>query len=136
MAGRRVVIVGIATRWGAELGRRLERDPAIDYVAGIDTAPPPADLERTDFIEADIRSPLLSRLLPGTEADTIVHCGILWYPEPGKPGRVLHDVNVIGTLQLLAHCPPTCQATACAKAAISPSCSTPLDLPAMPKASR
>src|SRR6187455_2022556 len=104
MAGRRVVIIGIASHWGAELARRLERDPAIDYIAGIDTAAPPADLERTDFIEADIRSPLMSRLLPGTEADTIVHCGILWYPEPGKPARVLHDVNVIGTLQLLAAC--------------------------------
>jgi UDP-glucose 4-epimerase len=107
VAGRRVVIVGIATHWGAELARRLERDPGVDYIAGIDSAPPPADLERTDFIEADIRSPLLSRLLPGTEADTIVHCGILWYPEPDKPGRVLHDVNVIGTLQLLAACERT-----------------------------
>jgi UDP-glucose 4-epimerase len=107
MPGRRVVIVGIASHWGSELARRLERDPGIDYLAGIDMHSPPADLERTDFIEADIRSPLLSRLLPGTEADTIVHCGILWYPEPGKPSRVLHDLNVIGTLQLLAACERT-----------------------------
>jgi UDP-glucose 4-epimerase len=80
MTGRRVVIVGIGSHWGAELARRLERDPGIEYLGGIDIEGPPADLERTDFIEADIRSPLLSRLLPGTEADTIVHCGILWYP--------------------------------------------------------
>jgi UDP-glucose 4-epimerase len=104
---RRVVIVGIASHWGAELARRLERDPRIEYLGGIDIEPPSADLERTDFIEADIRSPLLSRLLPATEADTIVHCGILWYPEPGRPARVLHDVNVIGTLQLLAACERT-----------------------------
>ena len=63
-AGRRVVITGIASHWGAELARRLERDPEIDYIAGIDSRPPPAELERTDFIEADIRSPVLSRLLP------------------------------------------------------------------------
>jgi UDP-glucose 4-epimerase len=107
MTGRRVVIVGIASHWGYELARRLERDPRVEYLAGIDMHSPPADLERTDFIEADIRSPLLSRLLPGTEADTIVHCGILWYPEPGKPGRALHDVNVIGSLQLLAACERT-----------------------------
>jgi UDP-glucose 4-epimerase len=107
MAGRRVVIVGVASHWGAELARRLERDPAVEYLAGIDLEPPPADLERTDFIEADIRSPLLSRLLPMTEADTVVHCGILWYPERGRPARVLHDVNVIGTLQLLAACERT-----------------------------
>jgi UDP-glucose 4-epimerase len=105
--GRRVVITGIASHWGAELARRLERDPGVDYLAGIDTEPPAADLERTDFIEADLRSPLLSRLLPSTEADTVVHCGILWYPEPGKPARALHEINVIGTLQLLAACART-----------------------------
>jgi UDP-glucose 4-epimerase len=105
--GRRVVITGIASHWGAELARRLERDPGVDYLAGIDTEPPPADLERTDFIEADPRSPLLSRLLPSTEADTVVHCGILWYPEPGKPAGALHEINVIGTLQLLAACART-----------------------------
>src|SRR6266511_3407760 len=107
MSGNRVVIVGVASHWGAELARRLERDRSIEYLAGIDSTPPPIELERTDFIEADIRSPLLSRLLPGTEADTVVHCGILWYPEPGKPSRVLHDINVIGTLQLLAACERT-----------------------------
>src|SRR5438093_3501755 len=65
------------------------------------------EIERTPFLEADIRSTVLSRLLPGTEPDTVVHCGILWYPEPDKPSRVLHDVNVIGTLQLLAACQRT-----------------------------
>jgi UDP-glucose 4-epimerase len=101
------VITGIASHWGAELARALERDPFVEYLAGIDTGPPPIELERTDLIEADIRSPLLSRLLPATRADTVVHCGILWYPEPGKPARILHDVNVIGTLQLLAACQRT-----------------------------
>lgn len=102
--GRRVVITGVASHWGAELARALERDPSVEYLAGIDIGPPAVELERTDLIEADIRSPLLSRLLPATRADTVVHCGILWYPEPGKPARMLHDVNVIGTLQLLAAC--------------------------------
>jgi UDP-glucose 4-epimerase len=102
-----VVVIGVASHWGADLARRLERDPSIEYLAGIDSVRPGVELERTDFIEADIRSAVLSRLLPATEADTIVHCGILWYPEPDKPARVLHDVNVIGTLQLLAACQRT-----------------------------
>jgi len=107
MAGRRVVIVGVSSHWGSELARRLELDLGVDYIAGIDIEPPPVGLERTDFIEADIRSPVLSRLLPATEADTVVHCGIMWYPELRRPARVLHDVNVIGTLQLLAACERT-----------------------------
>src|SRR4051794_30917726 len=107
MTGRRVAITGISSHWGCELARRLERDPAVDYIAGIDDRPPPTQLARTDFIEADIRSALLSRLLPATEVDTVVHCGILWYPERGRPSRALHEINVIGTLQLLAACERT-----------------------------
>jgi UDP-glucose 4-epimerase len=107
MLPRRIVITGIATGLGSELARRLEREPAIDYIAGVDTEPPVVELERTELIEADIRSPMLSRLLPATGADTVVHCGILLYPEPGKPAPALHDVNVIGTLQLLAACERT-----------------------------
>jgi UDP-glucose 4-epimerase len=104
---RRVVITGTGSVWGATLARRLERDPEVSHVAGIDTRPPPFELERTELIEADIRSPVLSRLLPALEPDTLVHCGILWYPEPGRPPRVLHEINVIGTLQLLAACERT-----------------------------
>jgi UDP-glucose 4-epimerase len=105
--GRRIAITGISSPWGAAIAARLERDPSIEYLAGIDSRPPPGHLERTDFIEADIRSPLLSRLLPQTGVDTVVHCGILWYPEPGRPPRALHEINVIGTLQLLAACERT-----------------------------
>jgi UDP-glucose 4-epimerase len=97
----RVVIAGVGSHWGSELARRLERDPGVTYIAGIDTRPPEADLERTDFIEADIRKPVIGRILPATEADVLVHCGIVWYPEPGKPARALHDINVIGTLGIL-----------------------------------
>ena len=105
--GRRVAITGVSSNWGAELARRLERDPEVEYIAGIDTGAPPPELVRTDFIEADIRSATLSRLLPATGVDTVVHCGILWYPEPGKPAKALHEINVIGTLQLLAACERT-----------------------------
>ena len=105
--GRRVAVTGVSGHWGSQLALRLARDPRVSYVAGIDTRPPSADLGDVDFIEADLRGALISRLLPATEVDTIVHCGILWYPEPGKPARSLHDFNVIGTLQLLAACERT-----------------------------
>ncbi|MGA7396169.1 MAG: NAD-dependent epimerase/dehydratase family protein [Solirubrobacterales bacterium] len=100
----RVVIAGVATHWGSELARTLERNPGVGEIIGIDTSPPKVDLERTEFVEADIRNPVISRLLPTLEPDVVVHCGILWYPESGRPSRALHDINVIGTLQLLAAC--------------------------------
>ena len=105
--GRRIVITGISGHWAGELARRLEHDPSVEFLAGIDTEPPSVELERTELIEADIRNPLLARLLPSTEADTVVHCGFLWYPARGKPDRALHDINVIGALQLLAACERT-----------------------------
>ncbi len=100
--GRRILIAGIGSTWGTLLARRLARDPRVEHVIGIDTNLPDVDLERTELLEADIRSPVMARLVPATGADTLVHAGILWYPEEGKPARSLHDINVIGTLQLLA----------------------------------
>lgn len=105
--GRRIAITGVSGHWGSELARTLLRDPRVEYVAGIDTVAPRSELAGIDFIEADLRGALVSRLLPATEVDTVVHCGILWYPEAGKPARALHDFNVIGTLQLLAACERT-----------------------------
>jgi UDP-glucose 4-epimerase len=105
--GRRVLITGVSGYWGSELARRLERLPEIEYIAGLDVRPPAGDLQRTEFIRADIRNPLVSKLLPPTAVDTVVHCDVLLAPEPGKGPRQLHDINVIGSLQLLAACEQT-----------------------------
>lgn len=104
MSGRRVLITGIATRLGTELARRLERDPAIEYVAGLDVSPPRARLELTDFIDADIRSTVIGRLIPQAEVDTVVHNQIVRQPGGAMSPRAMHDINVIGTLQLLSAC--------------------------------
>ncbi|MBN8868162.1 MAG: NAD-dependent epimerase/dehydratase family protein [Solirubrobacterales bacterium] len=107
MAGRRVVIAGVSTRWGSELARTLQQRADVSRVIGIDSARPTTDLGRTEFVEADIRNPSISALLPSLEPDVVVHCGIVWYPERDRPSRALHDINVIGTLQLLAACEKT-----------------------------
>ena len=104
MHPRRVLITGVGSFLGTELARRLESDPEIEYVAGLDERPPMARLERTDFIEADIRNPLIGKLLPQTRVDTVVHNKILRRPGPGMSDRSSHDINVIGSLQLLAAC--------------------------------
>lgn len=98
------MITGIASRLGTDLARRLEREPWVDRIVGLDTRPPRARLERTEYIDADIRSPRLERIVPRTEVDTVVHHKIRSRPEPGTPASQVHDVNVIGSLQLLAAC--------------------------------
>jgi UDP-glucose 4-epimerase len=105
--GRRVLITGVSTPLGSQLARRLERDPEVDYLAGIDTVQPPEDLQRTDFIEADIREPELMARLPGTRVDTVVHNNILRRPRRGMTPQTAHDINVVGSLQLLAACDRT-----------------------------
>ena len=107
MAGRRILITGISSYLGTELARRLESDPEVEYVAGLDTKPPRLGLEKTDFIEADIRSPTLLKLLPQTNVDTVVHNQIIRQPGPRLSSRAMHDINVIGSLQLLAACEKT-----------------------------
>ena len=104
MGPRRVLITGVGSFLGTELARRLSADPEIDYVAGLDERPPRARLERMDFIEADIRNPVIAKLIPQAEVDTIVHNKIVRRPGPGMSDRSAHDINVIGSLQLLAAC--------------------------------
>jgi UDP-glucose 4-epimerase len=104
VGGRRVLITGVGSHLGAALAGRLERDPEVEYVAGLDTRRPDASLARTELIEADIRNPVISRLIPPAEVDTVVHNQIVRRPGPGMSPRAMHDINVIGSLQLLAAC--------------------------------
>ena len=104
MARRRVLITGISTPLGTELARRLEGDPDLDYLAGVDTRPPGAPLRRTDFFRIDVREPALMELLPRLRVDTVVHNNILRRPYAGMTAKTAHDINVVGTLQLLAAC--------------------------------
>src|SRR5256885_12747188 len=100
----RVLIPGVGSFLGTERARRLESDPEVEYVAGLDDRPPRARLERTDFIEADIRNPLIGKLIPQARVDTVVHNKIVRRPSAGMSGRSADDINVIGSLQLLAAC--------------------------------
>ena len=104
MAGRRILITGVGSGVGAALARALEIDPAFEHVVGLDTRKPSLPLERTDLIEADIRNPVIARLIPQAEVDTVVHNQIVRQPGAGMSPRQMHDINVIGSLQLLSAC--------------------------------
>jgi UDP-glucose 4-epimerase len=105
VAGRRVLITGVANHWGTALALRLAADPAVERVVGVDTRRPGPEVARhVDVLGCDLRSPGLARAIRGTGADVVVHNDVLQFPEPGRSGRQLHDVNVVGTLQLLAAC--------------------------------
>ena len=104
MAGRRVLITGVGSQVGSLLAAQLGSDPDVEYVAGLDMRRPKLPLDQLEFIDADIRDPEIARLIPPTGVDTIVHEQIVRQPGPGMSPRAMHDINVIGTLQLLTAC--------------------------------
>jgi UDP-glucose 4-epimerase len=102
--GRRVLITGVGSYLGTLLAARLEEDPEFEAVFGLDTRKPRFALDRTELIQADIRDPEIAPLIARTEADTVVHNSIVRQPAPAMSARAMHDINVIGSLQLLSAC--------------------------------
>ena len=101
---RRVLITGVGSYMGTLLAARLEGDPEFEAIFGLDTRKPRFSLSRTELVHADIRDPSIAPLIAGMEADTVVHNSIVRQPGPGMSARAMHDINVIGSLQLLSAC--------------------------------
>jgi UDP-glucose 4-epimerase len=99
--GRRVLITGLSTFWGGRVARALEADPAVEVIVGLDTQEPRIQLERTEFVRADQSYSILARIVKATQVDTILHT-FLVVDSTRMSGRALHEVNVIGTMNLLA----------------------------------
>jgi UDP-glucose 4-epimerase len=105
VTARRVLLTGVSGPLGARVAARLAADPDVEHVVGIDTRRPPGALaERITFVEADLRRGELASILKVAAPHVVVHHDIVQFPEPGRSARKLHDLNVIGTLQLLAAC--------------------------------
>ena len=78
MAGRRVLITGVANPFGARLAARLAADAAVERVVGVDTRPVDPELaERIDVVAADLRSAELPPLVRAAAVDTVVHNDIV-----------------------------------------------------------
>ena len=105
---RVVLITGVTRLLGTQLAGRLAADPSIERVIGVDTVTPGPDavrrLGRTELVRADIRNPLIARVVASGNVDTVVHLGVVAAPL-GTGGRAaMKEVNIIGTMQLLAAC--------------------------------
>jgi UDP-glucose 4-epimerase len=101
---RRVLITGVGSHLGTLLAARLERDREVEAVVGIDTRRPRTELERTELHDADIRDTEIGGLIRAAAPDTVVHNKIVRQPGQGMSSRAMHDINVIGSLQLLGAC--------------------------------
>ena len=107
MAPSVVLVTGVSRYLGGHLAARLAADPSIERVLGVDTVPPARDLRahlgRVEFIRADIRNPLIAKVVSRAAVDTVVHAALS--PDPsGRGGSATRETNVLGTMQLLAAC--------------------------------
>lgn len=103
-----VLVTGVGGYLGGHLAARLAADPDIERVIGVDTTAPHPDVVRTmgraEFVRADIRNPLIAKVITSADVDTVVHASLTANP-PGPTRRSpLKEMNVIGTMQLLAAC--------------------------------
>jgi UDP-glucose 4-epimerase len=101
---RVVLVTGVSRYLGGRLAGVLTSQPGVDRVIGVDVVPPPHDIGGADFVRADIRNPVIAKVIARAEVDTVVHMNVIATPTHAG-GRVsMKEINVIGTMQLLAAC--------------------------------
>jgi UDP-glucose 4-epimerase len=102
--GRVVLITGVSRYLGGRMAQILTQDPAVERVIGVDVIPPKAPIGRAEFVRADIRNPIISKVINAADVDTVVHMGIIATPLQAGGRSAMKEINVIGTMQLLAAC--------------------------------
>ena len=100
--GKRVLITGVSRFLGLRLAKRLEDEPGVTGIVGVDLQEPSVPVRGLEFIRADISSPLIARVIEATKVDTIVHTNIGSTPARLGGRSRMKEINVIGTMQLLA----------------------------------
>jgi UDP-glucose 4-epimerase len=99
-----VLVVGAARHLGARLAKTLADDPRVDRVIGVDAFEPPVHIGDAEFVEVDIRTSDIAQAIKHSRADTVVHMNVL-ATQADAGGRIPQkEINVIGTMQLLAAC--------------------------------
>lgn len=107
MSEKKVIMVtGVRGHWGAEVAARLiaevegQEQPSI-HIIGLDSEPPEREINELDFIQADIRNPLLVNLLASENVHTVCH---LVFEESVRPSESAFEKNVMGTMKLMGAC--------------------------------
>lgn len=104
MRPRRVLITGASRYLGGRLARLLADEPGIESIIAVDAVTPQHSVGRADFVRADIRNPLIAKVIAAREIDTVVHMNVLATPLGAGGRSAMKEINVIGTMQLLAAC--------------------------------
>ncbi|MEZ0577819.1 NAD-dependent epimerase/dehydratase family protein [Nocardioides sp. MH1] len=104
MSGRTVLVTGVSRDLGRTCARSLASDPSVERVIGVDVMPPRGDIGDVQFIRADIRNPVIAKVIAREDVDTVVHMSVIATPGSAGARGTMKELNVIGTMQLLAAC--------------------------------
>ena len=104
MSARVVLVTGVSRYLGGRLAAELSADASIDRLIGVDVIPPRTDVGRTEFVRADIRNPIIAKVIASAQVDTVVHMSVIATPFGAGCRTAMKEINVIGTMQLLAAC--------------------------------
>lgn len=102
--GQVVLVTGVSRYLGGRMAQILMADPKVDRVIGVDVVPPRSDIGGAEFVRADIRNPIISKVINAASVDTVVHMGVIATPVQAGGRSSMKEINVIGTMQLLAAC--------------------------------
>jgi UDP-glucose 4-epimerase len=104
---RTVLVTGVSRYLGGRMATMLAADPGIDRVIGVDVVAPSSPIASIEFVRADIRNPIIAKVLGEAGVDTVVHMGVIATPKQAGGRSTMKEINVIGTMQLLAACQRT-----------------------------
>jgi UDP-glucose 4-epimerase len=105
--GRTVLVTGVSRYLGGRMAALLASDPTISDVIGVDVVAPESPIPGTEFVRADIRNPVIAKVMGEAGVDTVVHMGVIATPKQAGGRSTMKEINVIGTMQLLAACQRT-----------------------------
>src|SRR5580693_5684723 len=98
---QRVLVTGADTFWGGRMIQALETDPSMTVILGMGSRTPSVPFERAEFVRADQNYSIVNRIVNATRIDTILHTFMVTN-SAGFSNRRVHEINVIGTMNLLA----------------------------------
>jgi UDP-glucose 4-epimerase len=102
--GQVVLVTGASRYLGGRFAELLATTAGVDRVVAVDVVPPQRPLRDVDFVRADIRNPIIAKVIAQAEVDTVAHLNVISTPMSAGGRASMKEINVIGTMQLLAAC--------------------------------
>ncbi|MEY9847666.1 NAD-dependent epimerase/dehydratase family protein [Streptacidiphilus sp. MAP5-3] len=104
--GNVVLVTGVGRHLGSRFARVIRDQPGVDHVVGVDVQPAPEGEPEGHapytFVGADIRRPVVARVMAEHGVTTVVHLNVSTTTLGSTSRGVVKETNVIGTMQLLA----------------------------------